>query len=139
MRGTQSDYLPDLLRGNTEALLLFLVVKMGHTYGYQLIKEIGRRSEGFFHFKEGTVYPALRKLENDGLLQGEWQEMEAVMVGNRVTVTLNGQRIHDDVLIEGITGGALDAAETEPGPIMIQGDHTGVWFRKLIVTPITSR
>lgn len=75
MRGTQSDYLPDLLRGNTEALLLFLVVKMGHTYGYQLIKEIGRRSEGFFHFREGTVYPALRKLENDGLLQGEWQEM----------------------------------------------------------------
>ena len=44
----------------------------------------------------------------------------------------------DDGLVEGITGGALDAEETEPGPIMIQGDHTGVWFRRLVVTPITS-
>ena len=74
MREVSSDYLPDLLRGNTEALLLFLVNELGHTYGYQLIKEAGRRSQGFFHFKEGTVYPALRKLENEGLLQGEWQE-----------------------------------------------------------------
>lgn len=75
MRGVDSAYLPDLLRGNTEALLLFLVNELEHTYGYQLIKEIGRRSQGFFHFKEGTVYPALRKLENEGLLQGEWQQM----------------------------------------------------------------
>jgi len=75
MQGRQSDYLPDLLRGNTEPLLLFLVNELGYSYGYQLIKEIGRRSEGFFHFKEGTVYPALRNLENDGLLQGEWQKM----------------------------------------------------------------
>ncbi|MBI4285982.1 MAG: PadR family transcriptional regulator [Chloroflexi bacterium] len=75
VRGSESAYLPDLLRGNTEALLLFLIKEMGHTYGYQLIKEIGRRSEGFFRFKEGTVYPTLRKLENSGLLQGEWREM----------------------------------------------------------------
>lgn len=70
-----SEYLPDLLRGNTDALLLFLVNEMGRTYGYQLIKEIGCRSDGFFKFKEGTVYPALRKLENEGLLHGEWQKM----------------------------------------------------------------
>ena len=75
MRGIELQYLPDLLRGNTEALLLSLVNELGYGYGYQLIKEIGRRSGGFFHFKEGTVYPALRKLENDRLLQGEWQEM----------------------------------------------------------------
>ena len=74
MRGNDPDYLPDLLRGNTEALLLFLIEELEATYGYQLIKEIERRSQGFFHFKEGTLYPALRKLENDGLLQGEWQE-----------------------------------------------------------------
>jgi len=75
VRGIRSEYLPDMLRGNTEALLLFLVNEMGDTYGYELIKEIGRRSEGFFHFKEGTVYPSLRKLENEGLLQGKWHEM----------------------------------------------------------------
>ena len=38
-------------------------------------KEIGKRSQGFFHFREGTVYPTLRKLENEGLLDGKWQEM----------------------------------------------------------------
>jgi len=75
MRNINTGYLPDLLRGNTEALLLFLVNEKGRTYGYQLIKEIELRSGGFFHFKEGTVYPALRKLENEGLLQGKWQEM----------------------------------------------------------------
>ena len=67
----------------------------------------------------------------------EWQRMEAVIVGNRVTVTLNGQKVHDNAAIEGITGGALDANESAPGPIMLQGDHGKVMFRKVVVTPIT--
>jgi 3-keto-disaccharide hydrolase len=67
----------------------------------------------------------------------EWQRMEAILVGNRVTVTLNGTRVQDNAVILGITGGALDNDELAPGPIMIQGDHTGVWLRKVIVTPIT--
>jgi hypothetical protein len=67
---------------------------------------------------------------------GEWQEMEAVIVGNRVTVKLNGQVVHDNIVIDGITGGALDAREGDPGPIMIQGDHEKVYFRKVVVTPI---
>jgi PadR family transcriptional regulator PadR len=91
MRGVKTEYLPDLLRGNTEALLLFLVNEMGYTYGYQLIKEIGRKSEGFFHFKEGTVYPALRKLENDGLLQGKWQEMPSGQERRYYRITEKGK------------------------------------------------
>lgn len=67
---------------------------------------------------------------------GEWQTVEIILVGNRVTVTLNGKKVHDNAVIEGITGGALDANELEPGPIMLQGDHGKVAFRKVIVTPI---
>jgi hypothetical protein len=67
---------------------------------------------------------------------GEWQTMEAILVGNRVTVTLNGQRVQDNTIITGITGGALDNDEASPGPILIQGDHKEVWIRKLVVTPI---
>lgn len=67
---------------------------------------------------------------------GEWQRAEIILVGNRVTVTLNGTRIHDNAAIEGITGGALDNNELTPGPIMIQGDHSIAEFRKVIVTPI---
>jgi hypothetical protein len=69
---------------------------------------------------------------------GEWQTMEAIVVANRVTVTLNGQRVHDNQVIEGITGGALDNNELAPGPILVQGDHRPVWIRKMVVTPITT-
>jgi hypothetical protein len=62
--------------------------------------------------------------------------MEAIVAGNRVTVTLNGQRVHDNTVILGVTGGMLDNDELSPGPIMIQGDHRAVWIRKLVVTPI---
>jgi hypothetical protein len=68
---------------------------------------------------------------------GEWQTMQAIIVANRVTVTLNGQRVHDNAVIEGVTGGVLDNNETEPGPIFIQGDHRKITIRKLVVTPIT--
>lgn len=66
----------------------------------------------------------------------QWQQMTAIIVGDRVTVTLNGQRVHDNAVIEGITGGALDNNELAPGPIMIQGDHSQVAIRKIVVTPI---
>jgi hypothetical protein len=67
---------------------------------------------------------------------GEWQIMEATIVGNRLTVILNGQKVQDNIVIDGITGGALDSNETEPGPIMIQGDHEKISYRRVIVTPI---
>ena len=67
---------------------------------------------------------------------GEWQVLDAVVVGNRVTVTLNGKRVHDNAVLYAITGGAMDNDELAPGPIMIQGDHSRVSFRKLVVTPI---
>jgi hypothetical protein len=67
---------------------------------------------------------------------GEWQTVDIVLVGNRVTVTLNGTKVHDNAEIQAITGGALDNDELAPGPILIQGDHTKVWFKKITVTPI---
>jgi hypothetical protein len=68
---------------------------------------------------------------------GEWQVLDAVVVGNRITATLNGKKVHDNAVLAAFTGGALDNDELSPGPIMIQGDHSRVSFRKLVVTPIT--
>ena len=93
MPGNKSDYLPELLRGNTEALLLFLVNELEYTYGYQLIKEVSRRSQGFFRFKEGTVYPSLRKLENEGLIQGEWQQMSTGLERRYYRITEMGREV----------------------------------------------
>jgi len=64
---------------------------------------------------------------------GEWQTVEATMIGNKVTVILNGQKIHDNVTVERATGSELDRNVTEPGPFFIQGDHGAVWFRKVEV------
>ena len=67
---------------------------------------------------------------------GEWQALDAIVVGNHITATLNGKRVHDNAVLPAMTGGALDNDELAPGPIMIQGDHSRVSFRKLVVTPI---
>jgi hypothetical protein len=65
---------------------------------------------------------------------GEWQTLDATMVGRRVTVVLNGVLIVDGVVL-GITGGAIDPFEDHPGPLMLQGDHGKVRFRNVVVTP----
>ena len=64
----------ELMAGSTASLLLCLI---GYQpmYGYQIIKELERRSQGYFRFKEGTLYPALHRLERAGLIQGKWQVM----------------------------------------------------------------
>ena len=85
-------YDSDLLRGNTDSLLLFLINEHGQTYGYRLIKEIEERSHGYFRFKEGTVYPALRKLENDGLIQGEWKKLPNGQERRYYAITEQGPR-----------------------------------------------
>lgn len=85
-----------------------------------------------------SIYGRTPASVNASLAPYRWQQMTAVIVGNRVTVTLNGQRVHDNAIIEGITGGALDNNELAPGPILIQGDHSQVAIRKIIVTPIAS-
>jgi DNA-binding PadR family transcriptional regulator len=62
----------DLLKGSSYSLLLCLLEQQP-MYGYQLVKELEARSQGYFRFKEGTLYPALHHLENSGLITSEWQ------------------------------------------------------------------
>jgi hypothetical protein len=65
---------------------------------------------------------------------GEWQTYDITFVGRQITVVLNGTTIVDG-LVDGITGGALNPFEGEPGPLMLQGDHGKVRFRNIVVTP----
>jgi hypothetical protein len=62
---------------------------------------------------------------------GEWQTAEATMIGNKITVTLNGKKIHDSVACDQATGSEIDRNVTDPGPIFLQGDHGTVWFRHI--------
>ena len=102
-------------------------------YELQVLDDFGKAPESHGQM---AIYAWVAPSVNASKPATEWQVMEAVIVGNKVTVTLNGQKVHDNATIQAITGGALDANETEPGPILIQGDHTKVWFKKITVTPI---
>ena len=83
----------------------------------------------------GGVYGVLTPNENAAMAPGEWQSYDITLVGRRVTVVLNGRTVIADQVIPGPTGGALDANEGEPGPLMIQGDHGPVEFRSIRITP----
>jgi PadR family transcriptional regulator PadR len=98
MADSSRGYDSDLLRGNTDSLLLFLINEQGQTYGYKLIKEIGQRSGGYFQFKEGTVYPALRKLENEGLIHGEWKRLPNGQERRYYAMTDRGRELLRDKL-----------------------------------------
>lgn len=66
---------------------------------------------------------------------GQWETFDVTLVGRTVTIVRNGVTTIDHQVIEGITGGALDANESEPGPFYIQGDHTGgLKFRNITVS-----
>jgi hypothetical protein len=102
-------------------------------YELQVLDDYGKAPESHGHM---AIYSRLAPKVNASKPAGEWQTVDATIVGNRVTVVLNGKTVQDNVVIEGITGGALDSDEAADGPIMLQGDHGKVWFRKVTVTPI---
>jgi hypothetical protein len=83
----------------------------------------------------GAVYGWLKPVVNAAKKPGEWQTLDITLVGRKVTVVYNGQTIIDHETIPGITGGALDSDEGAPGPIMLQGDHTKILYRKVEITP----
>lgn len=91
MAENQLDYAPSLLRGNTEILVLSLIDKEDSTYGYNLIKKMASKSHGYFRFKEGTIYPALHKLENDGLIISRWQELPSGQSRRYYSITEKGR------------------------------------------------
>lgn len=83
----------------------------------------------------GGIYGFLTPNEMAAKKAGEWQVYDITLVGRTVSVTANGKDIIIKQLIPGITGGALDSKEGEPGPIFLQGDHGPIEYRNIILTP----
>jgi len=83
----------------------------------------------------GSIYGRIAPQPELPRTPGQWETFDVTLVGRTVTVVRNGVTIIDHREIEGITGGALDANEAEPGPFYIQGDHTGgLKFRNITVS-----
>jgi hypothetical protein len=101
-------------------------------YEIQLASESGPntlpdRGMGAVYGRIGPKAPAPKK--------GEWDVFDVTFVGRTLTVVRNGVTIIDNQEVEGITGGALDANEGEPGSFYIQGDHTGnLKFRNITIS-----
>jgi hypothetical protein len=83
----------------------------------------------------GGIYGFLTPNEMVAKKPGEWQSYDITLIGRRVSVTANGKAIIVDQIIPGITGGALNSKEGEPGPIFLQGDHGPVEYRNIVITP----
>ena len=79
----------------------------------------------------GGIYSQKAPSANVSKPAGQWQDVEATIRGNRITVTLNGVKIHDGVEVTRATGGQLDDQLDQPGPILLQGDHGAVAFRNV--------
>lgn len=85
----------------------------------------------------GGLYGFIEPSENVARPAGEWQTMDVTLVGRMLTYVLNGTTVICNREIPGITGGALDSAEGEPGPLLLQGDHGPVEYRNIVITPAT--
>jgi hypothetical protein len=83
----------------------------------------------------GSVYGRIAPKGDLPRRPGEWETFDVTLVGRTLTVVRNGVTTIDKQEIEGITGGALDANEAEPGPFYVQGDHTGgLKFRNITIS-----
>jgi DNA-binding PadR family transcriptional regulator len=80
-------------KGTTTVILLNLLSELARPmYGYEIIKELETRSQGYFQFKEGLIYPRLHELERQGLLRAEWQGQEGTRRRKFYTITDKGRR-----------------------------------------------
>ena len=99
-------------------------VQVEDSYGQEPSSTLFSGVYGFLTPNQMAAHPA-----------GEWQIYDITLVGRKVTVVANGKTVICDQLIPGITGGALDSNEGEPGPIFLQGDHGPVEYRNIVITP----
>ena len=65
----------DMRTGSTAVMVLRLLSEKP-MYGYQIVKELQTRSEGYFELEQGTLYPALHRLEKDNLVESRWEVVE---------------------------------------------------------------
>jgi hypothetical protein len=83
----------------------------------------------------GGLYGFIAPSESVAKAAGEWQSMDVTLVGRMLTYELNGTTVICNREIPGITGGAIDSAEADSGPLLLQGDHGPVDYRNIVITP----
>lgn len=102
-------------------------------YEIQIYDSFGEPPEYKGH---GALYSRKAPEVNASKRAGEWQTLEARIVGRDLTVFLNGEKILDHVDVIGPTAMTMDAEEDQPGPVVLQGDHGPIEFRSISITEL---
>jgi hypothetical protein len=84
----------------------------------------------------GAIFGRIEPSENAGNPGGEWNRYEFTLVYRHITVVLNGRTVIDNQPLLGCTGGGMNSNDTLPGPIFLQGDHTSIQYRNMILRPV---
>ena len=84
----------------------------------------------------GAIFSRVAPSENAGFEGGKWQTYDLTLVDRHITVVLNGVKVIDNHPVPGPTGGAMHTDPMAPGPIYLQGDHTSVKYRNIVLTPV---
>ena len=84
----------------------------------------------------GSIFNRVEASENAGFEGGKWQTYEITLVDRHITVMLNGVKVIDNQPVPGPTAGAMHTDPMTPGPIYLQGDHTAVKYRNIVLTPV---
>jgi PadR family transcriptional regulator, regulatory protein PadR len=82
----------EMLKGHLDMIVLAALSAAGSAHGYAVIEEIRRRSGGAFDLPEGTIYPALHRLEQAGLLKSSWMTADSGRRRRVYTLTKTGNR-----------------------------------------------
>jgi len=102
-------------------------------YEVQVSNSYGR---GLDSHNMGGIYSRITPIVSAEKPAGQWQTLDMTLLDRHVTVKLNGKTIIDNEPLLGCTGGALWSDQFKPGPIYLQGDHTAVNYRNIVLTQI---
>ena len=90
MKNMGEEWTRELKKGSIQ-LCLLAVISTGRKYGFQIIKELREISSGYYDLKEGTLYPALHRLEKRGYLKSQWITQKSGMPRKYYSLTKKGQ------------------------------------------------
>lgn len=80
------------LRKGSTVLLILSVIQDDPKYGYQIMREMEHRSDGYFNMAASLLYPALHRMEKNGLVKSEWLEEAGKHRRKYYTITQAGQK-----------------------------------------------
>lgn len=105
-------------------------------YEIQILEDYGKPPNTH---SSAALYSRVAPTVNASKPAGEWQSYDIRLVGRQVTVVHNGTKVIDKAEVDGLTAIANNADEAEPGPFIVQGDHSYVEIKSFLVTPLVHK